>query len=132
MAETAQFKEKRRVFAKVLKNFAKWMSLVESEGLFTITVEGEEMHYMDVLNSFEVVPTRQRQAVWLMCIEDRSEQDVAKIMGFTSWPTPVQQYKNLGLSRMMRFLNASSEDRATMVRSSARYNKPKPVVEKND
>lgn len=129
MAETAEFKAKRRLFAKMLKHFAEWLSLVESEGLTTITVEGEEYHYLDILSAFEVLPPRQREAVWLMCIEDRSEQDVAQRMGFTSWPTPVQQYKNFGLAKMMVYQNASIDGKATMMKNSAKYRKPKVVPE---
>jgi DNA-directed RNA polymerase specialized sigma24 family protein len=123
MAETAEYKAKRSQFARILKNFATWQSLVESAGLHTITVKGEDYHYLDILEAFSVLPPRQREAVWLMCVEDLSEVDVAKKMGFTTWPTPVQQYKNYGLGRMMEFMEADVARRDEIFRKSARYRK---------
>jgi len=121
MAISSEFKAKRSLFARVLKNFASWKSLVELEGLHTITVRGEEFHYMDIEAAFDILPPRQREAVWLMCVEDLPEADVAERMGFRTWPTPVQQYKNYGLGRMMEFLDADAPKRAEILRKSERY-----------
>jgi hypothetical protein len=105
-----------------LKNYSHWVSLVESEGLHTIAVEGwGELHYMDILKGFEVLPPRQKQAVWLMCIEDKSEEDVARIMGFATRPTPVQQYKNFGLALLMKYQEAASDERLAMEKKASKH-----------
>lgn len=125
MAESPRFKEKRKTFSRVLKNYAAWKSLVESEGLFSIKLrDGEELHYMDILEGFKVLPPRQRQAVWLMCVEDKSEVEVAEIMGFQSWPTPVQQYKNIGLARLIKYQEATVAEKLEMQRKAQRHNRP--------
>ena len=124
MAESSEFKEKRKIFSRVLKNYAAWKSLVESEGLFSITLrDGEEIHYMDILDGFKVLPPRQRQAVWLMCVEDLPEVEVAQMMGFKGWPTPVQQYKNIGLARLIKYQEATVWEKFEMQRKARRHNK---------
>lgn len=126
MAESNEFKEKRKVYARVLKKYAYWKSLVEAEGEQFATIKlpgGQEIHYMDVLEGFKVLPPRQRQAVWLMCVEDRSEAEVAQIMDFKNQITPVQQYKNFGLARLIEYQEASPEDRQSMLKRGSKYKK---------
>jgi hypothetical protein len=98
-----QIKEKLKILEGILKQWARWGAFVQDEGLLAITIKGEEYHYYDVLNGLETLPKRQLQAVWLICIENYREAEAAKIMGFDKWSTPAQQYKNLGLKKLLIF-----------------------------
>jgi hypothetical protein len=124
MSETVEFKDERKQFARLLKNYASWVSLIESDGgPHTITLpSGQEIHYLDILDGFAILPERQRQAVWLMCVQDLSEAETAKIMGFLNWPTPVQQYKNYGLAKLIAFQKSTPEQRITILQKSKKYN----------
>lgn len=121
MAQSTEYKAKRKLIASVLKNFQSWLSLIESShGSYTITVLGEEYHYLDFLDGLAVIPPRQRLAVWLLCIEDKSEAEAARLMNFKTWPTPIQQYKNFGLKRFMEYLEADGESRQEMLDKAGR------------
>lgn len=123
MAETEVYKAKRKRYAKMLKHYQEWLSLVESENIQTLPIgeNGEEIHYMDVRDALRVLPPRQYEAVRLMCLEDLSEQEVAVRMGFTKWPTPVQQYKNFGLKRLIDYIEGDSELRNELKQKSKKY-----------
>ena len=111
--------------------------MVEARGphASTISIKGEEFHYMDFRDSFKVMPPRQREAVMLLCVDDMMEEDAARAMGFTSWPTPIQQYKNFGLKKVMDYLDAGAEERESHARKGARENEwqsgENPRVKKN-
>lgn len=96
-----EYLQKRKTLEKLLKNYQLWVSVAETEGTFTLTVDGEEYHLFDLLDGIDKLPRRQRQALVLICLEDMKEIDAAKIMGFTRWSTPTQQYKNAALDKLM-------------------------------
>lgn len=81
---------------------------------------------MDIYNGFKILPPRQRTAVWLMCVEDMSEDETSKKMGFQKKPTPVQQYKNFGLSKLMAYQAATPEEKKIMEKRGAKYDTTKP------
>lgn len=94
--------QKRRTLEKLLKNYQLWKSTAETEGVFTVVVDGDEYHLFDILYGIDQLPRRQRQALVLICLEDLREVDAARQMGFTKWSTPAQQYKNAALDRLMQ------------------------------
>lgn len=127
MAETLEYKAKRKLYSKVLKTYQLWTSLRESSGVETIEIVHEgiqyEFHYMDILKGLSVLPPRQREAVWLMCVEDMPEAEVADIMGFDSTrATPIQQYKNFGLARFIEFNESDPEEKAALIDRAKRWN----------
>lgn len=127
MSEAEEKRHKRKLIERILKNWQSWGALVQSQGLFTIVVEGEEYHYYDMLKGLSALPPRQREAVWLMCVQDLSEIATAKRMGFENTVvTPVQQYKSYGLSRLVDYLEATPEIQEEMVAKVAKYGKSGP------
>lgn len=131
MAESPEIRHRRKMLERILKNWQAWGSLVESQGLMTITVEGEEYHYFDMLEGLNSLPPRQRQAVFYMCIQDKSEAEVAKIMGFENENcTPVQQYKSFGLTRFLQYLDATPEEQEELKNKVKKYGRNGPRKKK--
>ncbi len=117
-------KRRRKIIERLLKNWQAWGALVQSEGLFSIKIDGEEYHYLDMLTGLNSLPPRQRQAVFLMCVEDRSEHDTASIMGFDNpLVSPCPQYKSAGIIRLIEYLDANTEEQLEMIRRVSKYGK---------
>ncbi len=127
VAETEAFKRKRRLYGRVLKNYQLWVSMRESDGIETIRLVEDgieyEFHYMDIMEGLRILPPRQREAVWLMCVEDRPEAEVAKLMNFPKPVSPVQQYKNFGLARLIEYNEADTDEREELRKKAKRWNK---------
>ena len=68
--EDPDIRRRRKILERILKQWQNWGSLVQSQNLVTITVDGEEYHYFDMLKGLAALPPRQRQAVFAR------EQDV--------------------------------------------------------
>jgi DNA-directed RNA polymerase specialized sigma24 family protein len=124
----AAFLQKRKTIERLLRQWQNWGSLVESHGLMSITTpDGEEYHYLDMLEGLNALPPRQREAVWLMCVEDLSETTVAKIMKFDNVEvTPCQQYKSYGLNRLVAYLESDPETQKEMKNAMTKYGKNGP------
>jgi hypothetical protein len=122
MTDIDPLKRRRKIIERLLKNWQNWGSLVESEGLFSLTVDGEDYHYLDMLTGLNSLPPRQRQAVFLMCVEDRSEHDTARIMGFDNpLVSPCPQYKSAGIIRLIEYLDADSAEQLEMIHRVSKY-----------
>lgn len=82
--------------------YSHWTSLVESQQLYYIELEGEEIYYYDVMIGLVTLPPRQLQAFQLHVLQGYSEQAAARVMFPESkWSTPVQQYSNIALAKMV-------------------------------
>ncbi len=46
----------------------------------TLVIGGDEWNFYDMLDGIRELPTRQKQALWLILIEDKRPVDVARIM----------------------------------------------------
>ena len=101
--EQQEFRRRKDLLKRILRNYALWQAYYEDEGLTVITIEGEEWHFLDILSGIEQLPERQRQALWLYCVEDMRQVDVAKQMGFEKWSTPVQQYRSIALTKLVQY-----------------------------
>ena len=64
----------------LLKNWQQWRANLEDSGVETLTIGGEEWNFYDMLDGIKELPPRQKQALWLILIEDRRPVDVAKEM----------------------------------------------------
>lgn len=64
----------------LLKNWQYWRALLEDSGVETLTIGGEEWNFYDMLDGIRDLPPRQKQALWLILIEDKRPVDVARIM----------------------------------------------------
>lgn len=102
---------RRKTLERILKNYATWRALYETEGeaVSVISAHGDEWHIFDVLDGLDELPPRQLEAIVLTCLEGRSELEAAKIMGFKKWSTPVQQYRNLGLNKLLAMHDKKSQ-----------------------
>lgn len=117
--EEEEISQKVKILKKILKNYQLWFSLVESEGLFFITIDGEEFFIYEMLEGITLLPKRQRQAVELICLHDMKETDAAKVMGFTKWSEPAQQYCHTGLRKLVAYHEGKKLQRVRRYRSAS-------------
>jgi hypothetical protein len=76
---------------------------MELPGIVTIPDTGEEVYLGDLMVGIDSLPPRQRQAFELICLQGYTETDATKIMlPDSKWSTPVQQYADTALARMVR------------------------------
>jgi len=64
----------------LLKNWQSWRAILEDSGVETLTIGGEEWNFYDMLDGIRELPPRQKQALWLILIEDKRPVDVARAM----------------------------------------------------
>lgn len=83
-----------------------WRALIEAGEMghiITIPDTGEEIYLLDLMVGIDSLPPRQREAFELICILGYTETDATKIMLPNSrWSTPVQQYADSALVRMIQ------------------------------
>ena len=96
---------KRRIqlFKRVYQNYYHWQSLRETGEVDDILcVDGEEIYIGDLMTGIETLPLRQRQAFELICLRGYTESAATAILLPNSrWSTPVQQYSDDGLRKMV-------------------------------
>lgn len=96
---------KRRIqlFKRVYQNYHHWCSLRETgEVDDVLTVDGEEIYLGDLMTGIDTLPLRQRQAFELICLQGYTESAATAILLPNSrWSTPVQQYSDDGLKKMV-------------------------------
>jgi DNA-directed RNA polymerase specialized sigma24 family protein len=91
-----------KILENILRNYYEFKALYEETGIYEITLDnGYVVNFHDILKGLDSLPPRQKQAVWLMCIEGRKEVEVAKIMGFERWSAPVGMYKRKALRTLV-------------------------------
>jgi len=64
----------------LLKNWQQWRANLEDSGVETLMIGGEEWNFYDMLDGIRELPPRQKQALWLILIEDKRPVDVARVM----------------------------------------------------
>lgn len=64
----------------LLRNWQSWRATLEDNGVETLTIEGEDWNFYDLLDGIRELPPRQKQALWLILIEDKRPVEVARIM----------------------------------------------------
>ena len=96
-------KRRIQVFKRVYQNYYHWRSLRETGEVDDIlTVDGEEIYFGDLMTGIETLPLRQRQAFELICLQGYTESAATAILLPNSrWSTPVQQYSDDGLKKMV-------------------------------
>lgn len=95
-------KRRTALFKNMYGNYFHWQSLVETDGITVITLEGEELYFYDVMVGIITLPPRQKEAFELHVLQGLSEEAAAKEMGFVRWSTPVQQYVQMALEKMIK------------------------------
>lgn len=64
----------------LLRNWQSWRATLEDSGVETLTIDGEDWNFYDLLDGIKELPPRQKQALWLILIEDKRPVEVARIM----------------------------------------------------
>jgi hypothetical protein len=96
-------KHRVKIFEGLLRHYYHWQVLAHQDGLYSITVEGEEFSFFDLLDGIETLPLRQRQALWLIVIEGMKEREAADLMGYTGSSTPAQYQKNEAVKKLVQY-----------------------------
>lgn len=107
----ATSKRRIQLFKRVYQNYYHWQSLRETGGVDDVLcVDGEEIYLGDLMTGIETLPTRQRQAFELICLRGYTESAATAILLPNSrWSTPVQQYSDDGLKKMVAAYDAKQE-----------------------
>ena len=102
-------KARRQVFKRVYNAYFEWRSLAlqgEIYGDHTLimpTPIGEEIQISHLLVGLSTLSKKQREAFTYLCLEGMTESEAAQIMLPNSkWSTPVQQYSDTALDRMIK------------------------------
>lgn len=119
---------KRRIqlFKRVYQHYFHWRSLRETGEIDDVlTVDGEEIYLGDLMTGIDILPLRQRQAFELICLRGYTESAATAILLPNSrWSTPVQQYSDDGLKKMI--LAYDAKQAGTWDPSAARRKRRKP------
>lgn len=109
--EYATSKRRVQVFKRVYQNYYHWKSLRESgEVPDVLHVDGEEIYLGDLMTGIDILPLRQRQAFMLICLQGYTESAATAILLPNSrWSTPVQQYSDDGLKKMVAAYDAKQD-----------------------
>ena len=119
-------KRRRQLFKRLYQHLDHFAAQVEAGNfplplIITLPRTGEEVYIGDLMVGVESLPPRQREAFELICLKGWTETDAAhKMMPWSNWSTPVQQYADAGLDRMIA---AYDEYQKTRI-------KPAPYVDK--
>lgn len=104
----ATSKRRIQVFKRVYQHYYHWQSLRETgEVGDTLSVDGEEIYIGDLMVGIDTLPNRQRQAFELICLRGFTESAATAILlPHSRWSTPVQQYSDDGLKKMVAAYDA--------------------------
>ena len=85
--------------------------------IVTIPETGEDVYIDDLMVGIDSLPPRQREAFELICCLGYTETDATKIMLPDSrWSTPVQQYADTALERMIAAYDAKQNGTWTYIK----------------
>lgn len=104
----ASSKRRMQVFKRIYQHYFHWASLRETgEVDDVLAIEGEEIYFGDLMVGIDILPPRQRQAFELICLRGYTESAATAILLPNSrWSTPVQQYSDDGLKKMIAAYDA--------------------------
>jgi hypothetical protein len=109
--EYATSKRRIQLFKRVYQNYYHWCSLRQTGQVDDIiAVDGEEIYLGDLMTGIDILPLRQRQAFELICLKGYTESAATAILLPNSrWSTPVQQYSDDGLKKMVAAYDAKQD-----------------------
>jgi hypothetical protein len=107
-ARVAGSKRRLQVFKRLYQNYYYWCSLREAGDVGDVlSVEGVDYYLGDLLVGIDTLPRRQRQAFELICMRGFTEAAATAILlPDSKWTTPVQQYSDDGLKKMVAAYDA--------------------------
>jgi hypothetical protein len=101
-------KRRRQFFKRIYQQRERFIAALEA-GYFslpliiTIPESGEEIGFDDLMVGIDSLPPQQRKAFELICLAEWTETDAtAVILPESQWSTPVQQYADTALDRMIK------------------------------
>lgn len=108
-ADREQFSKRRlQIFKRIYQNYYHWKSLRETgEVDDVIPIEGVDYYLGDLLVGLPTLPEQQRRAFVLICLYGYTENAAtAIVLPNSRWSTPVQQYSDDGLRKMVAAYDA--------------------------
>jgi len=111
---TDPVKRRRQIFKRVYQNLQIWDALREDRGMSDVilTEDGEDIFRGDLMVGYEYLPPRQQQAFNLICLQGYTETAARDVLLPNSKSsTPVQQYADSGLIRMIDAYDAKQAGR---------------------
>lgn len=106
-------KRRKQIFKHVYQNMEHWRALQEDRGMSdVISVEGEDIYFGDLMVGFGHLPHRQQQAFERICLKGYTEAAARdELLPNSKSSTPVQQYADSGLVRMIAAYDAKQAGR---------------------
>lgn len=104
------YKRRLQVFKRAYQHMSHWQALMEDRGMpdiITDEVTGEDIYLGDLMVGIDSLPPRQRQAFILICLNGYTETAARdELLPNSKSSTPVQQYADSGLVRMVEAYDA--------------------------
>jgi hypothetical protein len=100
-------KRRTQQMKRIYQHLQHFRSLLETggmefPGIVTIPDTQEDIYLADLMVGIDSLPPQQRRAFELICLGGWTETDATKeILPGSRWSTPVQQYADAGLQRMI-------------------------------
>lgn len=101
------FKRRTQQLKRIYQHLQHFQALLETgamtmPGIVTIPDTAEEIYLADLMVGIHSLPPQQRRAFTLICLQGWTETDATKeILPESKWSTPVQQYADTALARMI-------------------------------
>lgn len=93
---------------KLLRNFKEWQRVYEIKGNPELTLPNKitlNLLDFDLDTSFQLLSNSQREAITLICLENRREIEAAQLMGFNKYSSQVGFLKRQGLKILADYYN---------------------------
>ena len=93
---------------KILRNFKEWQRVYEVKGNPELELPNKitiNLLDFDLKKSFELLSDAQREAITLICLENRREIEAAQLMGFNKYSSQVGFLKRQGLKILADYYN---------------------------
>lgn len=100
-------KRRRQHMKRLYQHLEHFKSQVEAGNfdlplVITIPKTGEDVYIDDLMVGIDSLPPRQREAFELICLAGWTETDATrKMLPGSQWSTPIQQYADTALDRMI-------------------------------
>lgn len=108
-------KRRLQIFKRLYQSREHWHALMEDRGMSDVITDeetGEDIFLGDLMVGIDTLPLRQRQAFELICLQGFTETAARdELLPNSRSSTPVQQYSNSGLVRMVDAYDLKQEGR---------------------
>lgn len=126
-------KRRIQIFKRVYQNMEHWHAQQEDYGMSPVitTIDGEDVYFFDLMTGIDTLPLRQHQAFELICLKGYTESAATEILlPDSKWSTPVQQYSDDGLKKMIAAYDAKQA--GTWDPEAAKKKRRSPIRKKED